>query len=197
MDQKAEQNQDSKLQAILFAAFEAFARYGFRRTSMADIAEGADMSRAALYLHFKNKNDIFRSMIEVYYAQACADVTLALAPGGAIADQLAAGFHAQTGETFKTLLDSPHGAEFIDVKSNARDLVEAGNPALARIYADWLTVQAQCGRVTYSQISEDPTDVALVMMKALEGLKADVPSYDTFIHRRDTLARFFGAALCS
>lgn len=195
MDQKIEQNQDAKLQIILMAAFEAFAKYGFKRTSMADIAEGADMSRAALYLHFKNKNDIFRHMIETYYAGACADVQQALSRGGPIGDQLAAGFLAQSGESFKALLDSPHGGEIMDVKSAAREVVEAGNAALAQVYAQWLTVQADCGRVAYDAISDDPAHVATVMMKALDGLKSDVPSYEAYAARRDALARMFGQAL--
>jgi len=195
MDKKVEQNQGSKLHAILFAAFEAFAKYGVKRTSMADIAEGANMSRAALYLHFKNKDDIFRSMIETYYSQACADVDQALGRGGSVTDQLLAGFKAQSGESFQALLDSPHGGEFLDVKSTARDAVEAGNSALAQLYAGWLDLHAQCGRVAYKEIAEDPLQVAQVMMKALDGLKSDVPSYDDYVSRRDMLARLFGAAL--
>lgn len=195
MDQKIEQYQDPKLRTILYAAFDAFAKYGFKRTSMADIAEGADMSRAALYMHFKNKNDIFQSMIEAYYAQACADLQVALGRGGKLSDQLLAGFTAQTGDTFKALLDSPHGAEIIDVKSNAGAVVEAGNQALERIYVQWLTVQAEVGRVSYTDISGDPTQVAKAMMKALEGLKSDVPSYQEYAKRRETLAKVFGRAL--
>lgn len=195
MDQKIEQYQDPKLKTILYAAFDAFAKYGFKRTSMADIAEGAGMSRAALYMHFRNKDDIFRSMIEAYYAQSCADVAEALSRGGALGDQLKAGFFAQSGEAFKALLNSPHGAEIIDVKSAARDVVEEGNQALKRVYADWLAVQAEVGRVDYSEISNDPVEVAAVMLKALEGLKSDVPSYEDYAERCDLLAKVFGRAL--
>lgn len=197
MDKKIEQYQDPKLRNILYAAFDAFAKYGFKRTSMADIADGAGISRPALYMHFKNKNDIFQSMIEAYYAQACADVAEALSRGGAIADQLKAGFFAQSGEAFKALLDSPHGAEIIDVKSAARDVVEEGNLALKHVYADWLSVQAECGRVNYQAISDDPAQVAEVMLKALEGLKSDVPTYDDYVERCELLAKVFGQALSS
>lgn len=197
MDQKIEQYQDPKLKNILYAAFDAFAKYGFKRTSMADIADGAGMSRAAVYMHFKNKDDIFRSMIEAYYAQSCADVAEALSRGGAIRDQLKAGFYAQSGEAFKALLDSPHGAEIIDVKSAARDVVEEGNQALKRVYADWLAVQADCGRVNFQAISDDPAQVAGVMLKALEGLKSDVPTYDDYSERCDLLAKVFGQALAT
>ena len=53
--------------AILDAAFHAFATYGYRRTAMDDIARGAGMSRTALYLHYRNKEDIFRSLALRYF----------------------------------------------------------------------------------------------------------------------------------
>jgi AcrR family transcriptional regulator len=67
-------DQDPRRQAILKAAFDAFCSYGFRRTSMEDIARGANMSRAALYLHYRNKEDIFRSLAQFYYDDAVAQV---------------------------------------------------------------------------------------------------------------------------
>jgi len=45
-----------------FAALTRFARYGFRRTSMEDIAAEAGVSRAALYLQFRNKEEILAAV---------------------------------------------------------------------------------------------------------------------------------------
>ena len=53
-----------KRQRILDAALKKFSAYGFARTAMADIAEGADMSRPALYQHFENKEEIFRATLD-------------------------------------------------------------------------------------------------------------------------------------
>ena len=61
--------------AILDAAFGVFAAYGYRRTTMEDIARACGMSRTALYLHFRNKDDIFRSLTERYLDQALTDMT--------------------------------------------------------------------------------------------------------------------------
>ena len=46
---------------VLEAAFKTFTRYGFTRTTMDDIATEAGLSRPALYLHFRNKKDIYRA----------------------------------------------------------------------------------------------------------------------------------------
>ena len=54
---------DGKRGAILKAAFEVFITYGFRKTSMDDIARAAGMSRPGLYQLFANKTDIFRALV--------------------------------------------------------------------------------------------------------------------------------------
>ena len=53
---------NEKHQRILDAGLAQFCQYGYRRTSMNDIAEKADVSRASLYSYFKNKDEIFRSV---------------------------------------------------------------------------------------------------------------------------------------
>ena len=73
---------DPKQHAILLSAWQAFATYGFRKTSMDDIARGANMSRPAVYLHFKGKEEIFRSLVQSYYDGAVEDVTAASCPSG-------------------------------------------------------------------------------------------------------------------
>ena len=58
----ADGSHDPKRDIILDAAKEVFLRYGFSRTTMDDIARGAEISRPALYLHFRNKGDIYRAL---------------------------------------------------------------------------------------------------------------------------------------
>lgn len=70
----------------MMAAFETFRAYGFRRTSMEDIAKAAGMSRAALYLHFRNKEDIQRSMTVAYYDSVASKVEEAFSQEGSVAD---------------------------------------------------------------------------------------------------------------
>ncbi len=51
-------------EAILKAAREVFERFGFNKTSMADIAQAARKGRRTIYTHFLNKEEIFRAVIE-------------------------------------------------------------------------------------------------------------------------------------
>jgi len=49
---------------ILDAAETIFERQGVARTSLADIAAEANVTRGAVYWHFKNKADVFNAMCE-------------------------------------------------------------------------------------------------------------------------------------
>ena len=49
---------------MLDAAIGVFARYGYRKTSMEDVARAAGISRQGLYLSFANKEELFRRAVE-------------------------------------------------------------------------------------------------------------------------------------
>jgi AcrR family transcriptional regulator len=55
---------DSRLSAVLDAAIGVFARFGYRKTSMDDVARAAGVSRQGLYLSFANKEELFRRALE-------------------------------------------------------------------------------------------------------------------------------------
>ncbi len=55
---------EKKKGKILSAGKGLFLRYGFKRVSMSDIAGAAGISRPALYLIFKNKEEIFKGAYE-------------------------------------------------------------------------------------------------------------------------------------
>jgi AcrR family transcriptional regulator len=187
---------DPRQKAILGAAFEAFRTYGFRRTSMEDIARGAGMSRAALYLHYRNKEDIFRSLAGYYYDTAEQAVRLELRPGRPVAEALCAAFKAQAGDLFEALLNSPHGEELLDTKyAQAADVAEAGEARLAAIYADWLAYESVMDRVDLGPFDEDAHAVAGTMLTALHGLKTGKPDHAHYLASADRLAALFGRAL--
>jgi len=49
---------------ILDAAERVFHAQGVSHTSLADVAKAADVTRGAIYWHFKNKSDLFDAMCE-------------------------------------------------------------------------------------------------------------------------------------
>lgn len=61
---------NDKKEKVLDASLTLFIRYGFRRTTMGDIAEEAEMSRPAVYLLYPNKEEIFRAVIIRYFERS-------------------------------------------------------------------------------------------------------------------------------
>jgi AcrR family transcriptional regulator len=55
---------DTRRRALLDAAVGVFTRFGFRKTSMEDVARAAGVSRQGLYLLFSNKEELFRRALE-------------------------------------------------------------------------------------------------------------------------------------
>jgi AcrR family transcriptional regulator len=54
---------------IQHVALELFAEQGYERTSLREIAERLGVTKAALYYHFKSKEDIVRSFTEDYFGR--------------------------------------------------------------------------------------------------------------------------------
>jgi AcrR family transcriptional regulator len=52
---------------IQSVALELFAEQGYDKTSLREIAERLDVTKAALYYHFKSKEDIVTSLVEDYF----------------------------------------------------------------------------------------------------------------------------------
>jgi AcrR family transcriptional regulator len=53
----------ARRRALLEAAVAVFTRYGFRKTSMDEVARAAHLSRQGLYLHFATKEELFRAAV--------------------------------------------------------------------------------------------------------------------------------------
>lgn len=183
---------DSRQKAILNSALQAFAAYGFRKTSMDDIARGAGMSRPAVYLHYKNKEAIVRKLTEQHYAEKVAAVSEALRGTGPVGDVLRQAIAAQI-EGMSLILASPHGLEMLDTtKSMSIDIVEQGEAELADVYADWLKTQSAKGRV---RLSDTPEETAKTITVSLKGIKMTASDAADFETRTMQLAALIGAGL--
>lgn len=59
----ANDSEAARQTAIVDAATGIFLRYGFKKTTMEDIARTVGISRQALYLHFPTKEAVFKAMV--------------------------------------------------------------------------------------------------------------------------------------
>ncbi len=90
--------EEARRAALLEAAFGVFARFGFRKTSMDEVARAAHVSRQGLYLHFANKEELFRATlrhaIESSLAAAVAELTV---KGASLEERMCGAFQASMG----------------------------------------------------------------------------------------------------
>lgn len=186
-------NIDPKQKAILDAAWSAFATYGYRKTSMDDIARGAGMSRAALYLHYRNKEDIFRSLVQFCYDMVSDTLAEVLAQEGPVGEVLENAFIAQGEIMVAPMLNSAHGMELLDAgTTTAADLVDEGEARLRAIYAEWLSALAAEGRITLPR----PTDeTAELFTSAHKGAKVTSKTYEDYRKKVTLFAAVLGEGL--
>lgn len=186
---------DDKQMGILIAALEVFRLYGFRRASMEDIAQAASMSRAALYLHFKNKKDLFRRLVTVFFMQAVQDMTAELMrdPERAVSDTLVAALLAKGGAGMEALFNSAHGHELMEVKGSAAEAeVADGMAQLATALANWFEGQARAGRITLDISAQEMSET---LLHGLDGVKTNAATYQDYTAGITRLGAVFGKAL--
>lgn len=157
--------------SILEAAFKTFVTYGFKRTTMADIAEGAGISRPALYLLFKNKNDIFRAGFQLFVEELLDAMDVVLDGQGYLPTRVADAVIAGMVTPFKGIVDTPHGAELFDAKQALAD--DLGNEWFARMQALIRKAidRAETTGALQLPAGADSAAVARLLVNGLEGIK--------------------------
>ena len=195
-DPKPDPKLDPKDAAILHAAFEAFARYGLRRTSMEDIAKGAGMSRPALYLRYGGKEDIFNALVRVHYARSERAVAKVLSAPGHPTDTLLAVFHAIDGEAMEVMMNSPHAGEILSeaMPFNQTEVQEA-NARIAAHVARWIAAGVAEGRMSLAGTGSTPEEIAATALAAKAGIKAAAKDFADYRAAEARLAAVFGKAL--
>ncbi|MCK1716457.1 TetR/AcrR family transcriptional regulator [Bradyrhizobium sp. 141] len=163
---------DHKPGAILDAALPVFVRHGFRKTSMADIARAAGISRAALYLSFGSKEELFRAGSERAHAKTMRDVEAALAGHGDVFDRIELAIAAFQRDLVMPFAGSADAAELFDTNmALAQDITLATRARLVALLARALADAQATGAITLESVKATPTDLAGIIVAAMEGIK--------------------------
>ncbi len=183
---------DEKTRAILESALRVFSTYGFKKTSMDDIAKGAGMSRPALYLYFENKEAILRKLTELHYEEKKAAVAKALNADGPVSQVFGNAIRVQT-DGMAEIMSSAHGLELLDAGiSMASDIVTQGEARLLELYANWLEREVENGRI---RLFDSPRETARMIGAALRGNKIAATDYQQFDRMNLNFATIVGAGL--
>ena len=128
---------DMKKSKVLLAARGLFLRYGYKRVSMNDIAEAAGVSRPALYLLFKNKDEIFIGVFGQWVDETLAGIEQAITGAATAQAKLALAFELWAVRPFEMMQTSPEVRELVECSF---DFAEG---ALREGYARFEAVLAQ------------------------------------------------------
>ena len=133
---------------ILDAALRVFGQYGYRRTSMDDIAREADIAKGTIYLSFTSKEEVFQALSQRLSQRMLAGAEAARHRPGTTVDKLAAMHAAWFGTYADTISRSPHAAELLDAKHRlSADLVSDAGSQYKRLVRDVLTEAVAAGEL--------------------------------------------------
>lgn len=114
---------------ILDAAENVFHAQGVGRTSLADVAQAANVTRGAIYWHFKNKSDLFDAMCE--RVRLPMEAMIEAAPGSDDPDPL--GKLRDVGVfVLKEAARNPQSRKVFDILFHKCEFVDADDPLVMR-----------------------------------------------------------------
>lgn len=149
-----------------------FCRYGFQKTSMLDIARAAGMSRAALYLHFKNKEDVFRSGSERTHAEVMRQVIGALSTGTDVIQRIEGALACFLQGLMEQISASAHGQELFDANMTlAGDITREARARLVTLLATALADADTAGEINLAAVGAEPQDLAGMIVATVDGIK--------------------------
>ena len=188
--------QEQKRDRILKAALDCFVQYGFKRTSMDDIAQKADISRAALYSLFQNKEDIFRTLSEQFHGTAVDRAEAALKSDAPFSKRLIAAFEAKDLELFELVNTSAHGAELVDISSAiGAEIFQAAEKRFTQSLIEAVCQAERKGEFGFSHVIFNAVQFAEMLIACTYGLKKSSTSSAEYSQRLGYLISAFSVAL--
>jgi AcrR family transcriptional regulator len=103
-----------KKKQILDAALECFLQYGYSKCSFKDVAKGAKISRASLYLYFKNKRDLYVTLNRELHDRYAAESMEILKSGKSDKEKLTAIIDVWIVDPYKVLKGTSHTNDLMD-----------------------------------------------------------------------------------
>jgi AcrR family transcriptional regulator len=155
---------------VLAVALEVFGRYGFRKTSMDEVARSADISRQGLYLHFASKEALFRAAVRQELDTALGDASDCLNEEGAALDQrVVAALDAWLGRYVGSMLASDIAGLLQNPAVQLGDMVDAASAAFdARLARAIAAATAEKDR---HRLGVTPEEIAAVLHTLGQGAK--------------------------
>lgn len=186
---------DEKRDAIILGAHTQFRIYGYRKTSMEDIARELGISRASLYSYFENKDEIFRSVSLHLHEEALAAAEQSLAGDWSsenVPEKLVGALLARHLRFHEEQFQSSHAAELQDEYSRlCGDVVIQSNMTFQMFLSRALNYLSRDKLVDLSSRNLEAEQVAELLNLGVAGLKRAADKPGVFEFRVDQFVKIF------
>ena len=164
----------AKPNAIVLAGLQLFTRYGYRKTSMDDIALAAQVAKRTVYLHFENKAAVFLAILEYLGDQVRQRCAAAEGARGTAVERLTGLLNAYFGMAFEVFSKSEHMPELEETFSKlARTRIDDLNTEYEDRLARFLRSLENAGDIGGPPPGLSVEQIVHILMRTAEGAKHD------------------------
>ncbi len=165
-----------RFETIVAAARSCFLRFGYAKTSFADVAKAAGISRPLIYLHFKSKDELLGAVFTAVFEERYPAVERILASRGTPAAKLARIYDQLLVEPWAEVTGGAASDEFLAI-------CERVIPEAAAAY--------EKRRLRYTLAILGDRELAGIFVMSADGLLADSPSPELLRKRLKRLIERF------
>jgi AcrR family transcriptional regulator len=191
--------QKEKHEVILAAAKQLFGHYGYRRTSIDDIAQEARIAKGTIYLYFKSKEEIFRALCQQLLdtvLEATEEACRTMAP---IEQRLRRILAAKFDYLFELVHGSIHVRELIDAKNQlSADIFSQADRRYLRLLSAAIADGVERGELDLTRVALESDAVAELLVRSAAGNEmygSTLPTPAVLRKRLDALVRVFVSGL--
>lgn len=179
----AESPSDARRLELMETSLGVFVRYGFRKTSMDEVARAAGLSRQGLYLYFPSKEALFREALALLLDRALTAGKAALDDGGSgVEERLLAAFDAMFGRFVEALGGTSHHAELLETSTQlVGDLIGEQEKSFRNAVAKSLKQEGLAD--AWAGAGLTARDLADSLLTAAHGAKHGAPSHAVYLER--------------
>lgn len=182
----------AKQSAVLDDAAAVFAQYGFKRTTMNDIAQAAGISRPALYLMFDNKEHLFHELAAYRINLALKAAKSVLTGNGDVIERFTSALMVFEKTYTEPVANSPHGDELIDVNlSLAADVMTKGYGKLVSALAKLLKDADNAGEVSFENTPMTHKAFVELLLSSIKGIKKQAATKEEYRKQTQQVTKVF------
>jgi AcrR family transcriptional regulator len=164
----------AKPNTIVLAGLKLFTHYGYRKTSIDDIANAAQVAKRTVYLHFENKAALFVAILEYLGDQVRRRCVAVESAGGTAVDQLTGLLDAYYGMAFELFSKSEHMPELQETFSTlARSRIGNLNTEYKHRLAGFLRSLRKAGEIGEPPRRLTVDQIVRILVRTAEAVKHD------------------------